>query len=83
VPDALRVLRLKAHRRFTVIGKLATEVGWKHGELVARLEAKRKVKSEAYYKKKLAQTKRINEATAKVFSENANLKPTLAAYGHA
>ncbi|GLD96523.1 hypothetical protein PINS_up022892 [Pythium insidiosum] len=83
VPDALRVLRLKANRRFTVLGRLASEVGWKHGELVARLEAKRKIKSEAFYKKKLAQKKRVAEATVKVFGENSALKPTLEKFGHA
>ena len=83
VPDALRVIRLKASRRYTVLGRLASEVGWKHGELVARLENKRKIKSEAYYKKTLAQKKRLAEATTKVFNENSELKPTLAKFGHA
>jgi large subunit ribosomal protein L13Ae len=82
VPDALRVIRLKANRRYTVLGRLATEVGWKHGELVARLEAKRKLKSDAFYKKKLAQDKREKAAAAKVASENKELKPTLAKFGY-
>lgn len=83
IPDALRVLRLKANRRFTVLGKLASEVGWNHGELVARLEAKRILKSDAFYKKKIAQQKRTAEAEAKVFAEHTELKPTLAKFGHA
>ncbi|KAF1331683.1 Ribosomal protein l13, partial [Globisporangium splendens] len=83
IPDALRALRLKANRRYTVVGKLASEVGWKHGELVARLEAKRVLKSDAYYKRKLAQQKRLAEAEAKVFAEHTELKPTLAKFGHA
>lgn len=81
IPDALRVIRLKAHRRYTVLGRLSSEVGWNHGDLVKRLEAKRKIKSEAYYKKKLAQTKRVAAATTQVFSENTALKPTLAKFG--
>ncbi|KAF1784206.1 Ribosomal protein L13 domain [Phytophthora cactorum] len=38
IPAALRVLRLKANRRYTVLGDLASEVGWRHSELVKRLE---------------------------------------------
>uniref|UniRef100_A0AAV1VAQ6 Ribosomal protein L13 n=1 Tax=Peronospora matthiolae TaxID=2874970 RepID=A0AAV1VAQ6_9STRA len=83
IPAALRVLRLKANRRYTVLGNLASEVGWRHAELVKRLEAKRIVKSDAFYKKKVAQQKRLAEAEAKVLTENAELKPTLAKYGHA
>lgn len=82
IPDALRVIRLKANRRFTILGQLASEVGWKHGDLVARLEAKRKLKSEAYYKKKLAQKKRMADATKKVATEHAELKPTLEKFGY-
>ncbi|CAI5723321.1 unnamed protein product [Hyaloperonospora brassicae] len=83
IPAALRVLRLKASRRFTVLGNLASEVGWRHAELVKRLEAKRVVKSDAFYKKKVAQQKRLAEAEAKVLTDNSELKPTLAMYGHA
>ena len=82
IPAALRVLRLKASRRFTVLGNLASEVGWRHAELVKRLEAKRVVKSDAFYKKKVAQQKRLAEAEAKVLADNSELKPTLAKYGH-
>ncbi|EEY61519.1 60S ribosomal protein L13, putative [Phytophthora infestans T30-4] len=83
IPAALRVLRLKANRRYTVLGALASEVGWRHAELVKRLEAKRMLKSDAFYKKKVAQQKRLVEAEAKVFTDNKELKPTLAKYGHA
>ena len=81
VPDALRVLRLKANRRYTNLGKLASEVGWRHQDLVARLEAKRKIKSEAYYKRKLEQSKTLAKATAKVASAHTELKPTLEKFG--
>ena len=83
IPAALRVLRLKANRRYTVLGNLASEVGWRHAELVKRLESKRIVKSDAFYKKKVAQQKRLAEAEAKVLADNSELKPTLAKYGHA
>ena len=54
IPAALRVLRLKPGRNYSVLADLSDAVGWKHKELVERLEEKRKVKAEAYYQKKLA-----------------------------
>jgi large subunit ribosomal protein L13Ae len=55
IPDALKVLRLQHGHRSVRLGHLASTVGWKHGEAVAELEAKRKVKAAAYHeaKKKL------------------------------
>merc|ERR1719206_701853 len=44
IPSALKVLRLKHGRRFCTLGRLGHEVGWKYQDIVAALEAKRKVK---------------------------------------
>merc|ERR1719154_459606 len=44
IPSALKVLRLKAGRRYCSLGRLGHEVGWKYQDIVAALEAKRKVK---------------------------------------
>jgi len=52
VPDALKVLRLKSHRKFCVLGDLAQKVGWTRKDLVARLEEKRKVKSAKFWEGK-------------------------------
>merc|ERR550514_1347247 len=52
VPQALKVLRLKPQRKFCKLGTLAAESGWQFRDLVARLEAKRKVKSSGYFEKK-------------------------------
>ena len=41
VPDALQVLVSKTFRKTTVLGTLASEVGWKHGELIKKLETAR------------------------------------------
>jgi len=49
VPSALRILRLKPRRRFTELGRLATEVGWQYETVVATLEKKRKIKAKHYY----------------------------------
>merc|ERR1712226_1329622 len=43
IPSALKVLRLKHGRRFCSLGRLGHEVGWKYQDIVAALEAKRKV----------------------------------------
>ncbi|KAI7869870.1 60S ribosomal protein L16 [Spinellus fusiger] len=54
IPDALRVLRLKPGRKFTTLGRISHEVGWKYQDVVAKLEDKRKAKSSAYYERKAA-----------------------------
>ncbi|KAG0168776.1 60S ribosomal protein L16B [Apophysomyces sp. BC1034] len=54
VPDALRVLKLKPGRKFTTLGRISHEVGWKYQDVVAKLEDKRKAKSAAYYQRKAA-----------------------------
>merc|ERR1719464_933514 len=57
LPSCLKVLRLKPERRFCKLGDLSNEVGWKHKDLIERLETARKVKSAAFYKRKVAATK--------------------------
>lgn len=54
VPAALKVLRLRADRNYTVLGDLSKEVGWGYTELVAKLEAQRKIREQAYYAQKKA-----------------------------
>merc|ERR1719446_1984041 len=58
VPEALKVLRLKSHRRFCCLGDLAGLFGWEKKELVASLEEKRKAKSAKYHE---AKTKKVAE----------------------
>eukprot|EP00960_Hanusia_phi_P011237 328709-Hanusia_phi.AAC.1 len=52
MPEALRVLRLRPGRKYTNLGRMCSEVGWKHRETVKELEEKRKVKGAAYWAKK-------------------------------
>ena len=82
VPAALRVMRLKSHRDYTVIGELPHNVGWKHKELLGRLEAKRKEDSKEFYnkKKELAALKR--KATEACAGELAKVNELLAAAGY-
>jgi large subunit ribosomal protein L13Ae len=76
------VLRLAPGRRFCVLGRLSSEVGWKHGDLVQRLEAKRKVRSDAFYQKKKATTQLRVKAEAAAASELTNVAPVLAQFGY-
>mmetsp|Transcript_120055 Transcript_120055/g.187509 ORF Transcript_120055/g.187509 Transcript_120055/m.187509 type:complete len:202 (-) Transcript_120055:8-613(-) len=62
IPSCLKVLRIRPERKFCKLGDLSTQNGWKHADLVERLESKRKVKSSAYYAKKKASKTALQKA---------------------
>jgi large subunit ribosomal protein L13Ae len=67
VPDAFRVTRLKPGRRYCVLGRISAEIGWKHAEVLTKLENKRKEEGKVYYETKkalLAKQKKAAAATA-------------------
>ena len=66
VPAALKCLRLKNHRKYCRLGQLSSDFGWKSAGVVSRLEEKRKVKSEEYYKAKVAELKARQKAETAV-----------------
>ncbi|CAI4400878.1 ASN_collapsed_G0026340.mRNA.1.CDS.1 [Saccharomyces cerevisiae] len=81
VPQALRVLRLKPGRKYTTLGKLSTSVGWKYEDVVAKLEAKRKVSDPPNtYAKKRAFTKKV--ASANATAAESDVAKQLAALGY-
>nr|AGH70161.1 60S ribosomal protein L13a [Placozoa sp. H4] len=82
VPAALRVVRLKPRRKFTVLGKLSGEVGWKYGEIISTLEEKRKAKAKAFYEHKRKIQKCRREAEAEKADQLKSVNATLAALGH-
>eukprot|EP00933_Yihiella_yeosuensis_P061578 TRINITY_DN643_c0_g1_i9.p1 TRINITY_DN643_c0_g1~~TRINITY_DN643_c0_g1_i9.p1 ORF type:complete len:202 (+),score=57.15 TRINITY_DN643_c0_g1_i9:77-682(+) len=82
VPSCLKVLRLRPERRFCRLGDLSKEVGWKHGALIERLEAGRKVKSEVFHKKKVAAARAKKDAMKAVKIDAADQK-ILASAGYA
>jgi large subunit ribosomal protein L13Ae len=49
VPNALKVLRMKSHRNFTVLRDIAKLAGWAQGDLIDTLETRRKAKSAKFY----------------------------------
>lgn len=69
IPNALRVIRLKTHRNYCRLGDMSSRVGWKHDLLLKRLEDKRRVRSEAYFQKKLAKTAALTKAKETALKE--------------
>ncbi len=80
VPDALRVVKLDGQRVFTSLGKLASQLGWKHAELISRLETVRKEAAAARYTEKKAAITATAKAAAKSAEVQA-INAELATYG--
>mmetsp|Transcript_19109 Transcript_19109/g.20712 ORF Transcript_19109/g.20712 Transcript_19109/m.20712 type:complete len:198 (+) Transcript_19109:54-647(+) len=80
VPAALKVLRLRADRNYTVLGDLSREVGWGYTELVAGLEAQRKVKEQAHYAQKKAAA--VLRSKAEKEADLSAVAPVLASLGY-
>ncbi|KAJ8027031.1 60S ribosomal protein L13a [Holothuria leucospilota] len=81
VPPALRYLRLKPGRKFCVLGRLATEVGWKYAPIVKALEKKRKAKSDLRYREIRKEKKVYSEAKRNVRKKIEKYEKVIAAYG--
>ena len=67
------------------MGRLSHDVGWKYQDVVATLESKRKVKSEAYYKKSKA-VSRVKEEVLKDKKVQKSIAPyqkVIESYGYA
>ena len=84
VPGALKVLRLKPGRRWCTLGRLASEVGWKHSALIQKLEAKRLAAADEYYHKKKAATADEAKALRSIVAsgELDDCLGVLEGYGH-
>merc|ERR1711956_13237 len=82
IPAALRILRLKTIRDYTVIGELADSVGWKHKDLLKRLEDQRKIKAQEFFEKKKSAALLKQKATAAAGDELAAVNKTLEAAGY-
>lgn len=82
IPAALRVVRLKPGRKYTRMGDLANNVGWKHQELVSSLEDKRRAKAEVFFQKKKAAAALKAKAEEAAAGDLAKVNEVLAAAGH-
>merc|ERR1711884_934652 len=88
----LKFLRLRCNVKplrgpfhFRAPGRLSHDVGWKYQDVVATLEAKRKVKSEGFHKKQTAIEKIKDQVKKdpKVVKRIANYQKIIESYGHA
>jgi large subunit ribosomal protein L13Ae len=82
VPAALRVMRLKPGRDYTILGDLSHSIGWKHRDLLHRLEGKRKADAEEFYQKKKAKAALRRKAEKEAESELGKVNEVLAASGY-
>merc|ERR1712080_61428 len=84
IPSALKVLRLKHGRRYCSLGRLSHEVGWKYQDVVATLEAKRRVKGEVFHKKSVAIKKLRDQVKTdpKVVKRIAPYQKIIESYGY-
>merc|ERR1712062_514021 len=81
VPSALKILRLKQRRKYCSLGRLSHEVGWKYQNVVSTLEAKRKVKANAFYLKKKSEDKLREQAKKDVAAKIAPYQKIIEGYG--
>ena len=83
VPQALRVLQLTPSRQFTVLKEIASRVGWNQGEIIGKLEDKRREKAQQWYQTKVDKQTRKEQALEKVQGgELKSVIDTLKAFGH-
>ncbi|KAJ3339212.1 60S ribosomal protein L13A [Gonapodya sp. JEL0774] len=80
IPAALRVLRLKPGRKYTVLKRLSTEMGWKYQGIVEQLEEKRKARGKVVYDKK--KEKKAAVARVEKTGDVAEIKSKLAEFGY-
>mmetsp|Transcript_20281 Transcript_20281/g.38157 ORF Transcript_20281/g.38157 Transcript_20281/m.38157 type:complete len:244 (-) Transcript_20281:137-868(-) len=82
IPRAIKNIRLKPNRKFCRLGDLSSLAGWRHNDLIEKLEAKRKVKAAAFYEKKLATSKILKDATEATKAECKEIDAQLAELGY-
>jgi large subunit ribosomal protein L13Ae len=82
IPAALRVMRLKPGRDYCAVGDLADKIGWKHKELLGRLEAVRKAEGSEYYTKKRATNVLRKKAETAAAAELTKVNAVLEAAGY-
>lgn len=78
IPAALRILRIRPDRKFTVLGELAQSCGWKYRSIVRKLEAKRTRRAHAYNAEHKLKLRLRTQAAKDVASNKAVEKATAA-----
>lgn len=72
VPAALRITHLRPSAKYTNIGMLAGEMGWKYGSLIRKMEDQRKIESSAEYEKRKEIAKLKKKAAEKADLSDVN-----------
>lgn len=80
-PSASR-FRLQPRRKFCLVGRLSHEVGWQYQDVVAKLEAKRKVKGAAYFEQKKKLDKLAVQAKVNAAPKIAQYQKIIEALGY-
>lgn len=80
VPDAIRITHLRPSSKYTNIGVLAGEMGWKYGRLIRAQEEQRKIQSSQDYEKRRELAKLKKQATEK--ADLSEVTPILEASGY-
>merc|ERR1712223_1970430 len=81
IPSALKVLRLKAGRKYCSLGRLSHDVGWKYQDVIETLEAKRKVKAQDFYNRQVTKAKAVADAEKAVAAKAQPITAQIEAYG--
>ncbi|XP_039259979.2 large ribosomal subunit protein uL13-like [Styela clava] len=81
VPSAIKVVKLKPHRKFAPLSRLSHEVGWKYRDVVNALEDKRKARSKAYWDKKQQNLALRKKAITNVSRKIADIDSQIIAMG--
>ncbi|XP_055587219.1 60S ribosomal protein L13a [Uranotaenia lowii] len=82
VPIAMRQLCLRPDRKYCDVGRVAHEVGWKYRDVVANLEAKRKIKARLTYLHKKKLKKLTWRARSSVADKIKDQNTVLESYGY-
>lgn len=69
-------------KSFRLVGRLAHEVGWQYRDVIAKLEAKRKVKSAAFYERKKSKEKLFAAALKSDVVKNSPYQKIIESYGY-
>ena len=80
IPDALRAVKLSSFRKYCVLGKLSSQVGWGKADLIENLEEKRRERAQAWHKKKIAEANKVRKSLN--LKEIDAVRSQLASYGY-
>lgn len=82
VKEALRVVKIQAHRKFCVLSDLSQRVGWKYSTVVNKMEVKRKQRQATWYNLKAKQVSLLKQAKKEVASKTKSVDAKLAKLGY-